>query len=632
MAIPLVVLAGILALGGPARGAYRAPPDLGNLSASEQWVLDRVTGGEVADLREKFGAPEEGRRLRGRFLEALLTGEFQGLPVHRAGIYVSHAVFLDPVSLEFAAVPHAVFFSDCRFRGPVNAANSRFRTVLALRRTVFEQAANFYRLKVDADASFAEAVFQRGADFRGADLGGQFVLAGARFAGAADFNGLEVRQSVSAKNAFFEKGVDFAGAAVGGEFNAAAARFSGPDRGSVFNGLKASRSVSFLGAVFAGPADFGGLEAGGDLVLDRAHFDDPSGPVGFSGVKVAQRTSMEATVFQGPVDFAMADLAGLFTVHQARFENKEAPAKFFGVNVGQHAFISETRFAGGVSFLGSRFRHLMLAGTPGAPPSYPGVNLDGALVEYSLVLGDIGIGTLQATRLQVKGPVIFKNVKIAGKADLRDSNLHSLKFVDVGWPPEPESVWLEGLAYQSVSAGEGQEDWKTLLSWLNRSRLDSRNYNQLDAFFRRGGEIDRADQVYIAGHRREVLRKWWRPDKLATLIFWDGLAGYGRKPSRTVGIALVIVLVGMMFFDPKNFDPSFVGGWKWLLDGSRAKQCVVRFFLSLDEFLPGLDLGLAKLWQMNRISFPTLLYYHFHKVAGWILIPIGLAAVYSQFR
>jgi hypothetical protein len=49
---------------------------------------------------------------------------------------------------------------------------------------------------------------------------------------------------------------------------------------------------------------------------------------------------------------------------------------------------------------------------------------------------------------------------------------------------------------------------------------------------------------------------------------------------------------------------------------------VVRILLSLDEFLPGVDLGLAKLWQISRISFPTLLYYHFHKIAGWILIPV----------
>jgi hypothetical protein len=68
------------------------------------------------------------------------------------------------------------------------------------------------------------------------------------------------------------------------------------------------------------------------------------------------------------------------------------------------------------------------------------------------------------------------------------------------------------------------------------------------------------------------------------------------------------------------------------MDGNVWKGRVVRFFLSLDEFLPGVDLGLAKLRQLSQVNYPTLIYYHFHKIAGWILTPIGLAAVYSQFK
>jgi hypothetical protein len=43
-------------------------------------------------------------------------------------------------------------------------------------------------------------------------------------------------------------------------------------------------------------------------------------------------------------------------------------------------------------------------------------------------------------------------------------------------------------------------------------------------------------------------------------------------------------------------------------------------------------MGLDKLWQIFQISFGTLLYHHFHKVSGWIPVPIGLAAVFSQFK
>ena len=183
-----------------------------------------------------------------------------------------------------------------------------------------------------------------------------------------------------------------------------------------------------------------------------------------------------------------------------------------------------------------------------------------------------------------------------------------------------------------MSAGEGPRDWEKLLTWVGHSRFDTRNYSQLEAYFRHGGYQDRADEVYIQGQRREVLDQWWRPDHLATLIFWDWLAGYGKKPGRTFWLSLIIVLVGTMFFDPRNFDPNFVGGWTWMLNGNVWRTRVVRFFLSLDEFLPGVDLGLARLWEMSKISYPTLVYYHFHKISGWILVPIGLAAIFSQFK
>ena len=154
----------------------------------------------------------------------------------------------------------------------------------------------------------------------------------------------------------------------------------------------------------------------------------------------------------------------------------------------------------------------------------------------------------------------------------------------------------------------------------------------MEDFFLHGGTKDRADTVYIEGKRREVMQKWWHPYNLATLVFWDGLAGYGKKPARTLWVSLLIVFIGTFIFDHRNFDPSFLGGWTWLLQGNRNKTLVVQFFLSLDEFLPGVDLGLARLWHIEKISFHTLLYYHFHKIAGWILIPIGLAAVLTQFK
>jgi hypothetical protein len=419
---------------------------------------------------------------------------------------------------------------------------------------------------------------------------------------------------------------------VGGEFNAAGARFESADKKAIFNGLKVSQSASFREAVFQGPVDLGGAEIGGEFVADGARFESRDQKVTFNAFKVGPRASFDGTVFMGPVDFSMAFVAGILIVNQARFEDLGRAPNFFGLKVNQHAFFMETVFQGGLSMPGTSFKNLMLAGSPQSTVTYKEVNLDGAMVEYSLILGDLHLDALQASRLQVKGPTILKNLKISRKADLRDSSFYSLKMLNVDWPANSEELWQEGLIYQSVSAGEGPQEWKKLLAWINQSRFDSRNYRQLEDFFLRGGAKGLADTVYIQGKRREIVQEWWHPGNLATLVFWDGLAGYGRKPSRTLWISLIIISVGMYFFDPKNFDPSFLGGWNWLLNGSVWKTRVIRFFLSLDEFLPGVDLGLARLWQLSKVNYPTVLYYHFHKIAGWILIPIGIAAIYSQFK
>lgn len=614
---------GLLAGSNPAL----AKAGLSQLSPQESYVLQQAGAGRVADLKEKFGEGESARTVRGSFIEALLTEGLPGFKVHRSGLYLVNAVVAGPVSLEFAVVEPAVFLVGCRFQGLVNCGGSQFKKNLAVKQGIFEQPVNFYRLRVGVDAFFGETVFQGPADFGGANIEGQFTLAGARFAAPskeANFNGLTVGQSLSLKNAVFEGGADFTGAKIGGEMNAAGVHFAANKRAAC-NGIKVSQSASLLNAVFQGPVDLGGAEIGGEFYADQARFESKEGQVSFNGLKVGPKLSLDGTIFQGPVDFSMAAVAGLFIVHQARFAPKP---NFFGLKVEQHAFISESAFQAGVSLVGTQFKNLMLSGAAAGPE----INLDAAQVDYSLIIADLQVDNLQATRLQVKGPAILKNLKISGKADLRDSSLFSLKLLDVNWPADAAQVWLEGLTYQALSAGEGPQDWQILLTWLNHSRFDSRNYTQLATYFRQGGYQDRADEVYIQGRRREMMEQWWRPDHLATLIFWDGLAGYGRKPGRTFWLSLMIVMVGTLFFDHRNFDPSFLGGWSWLLNGNVWRTRVVRFFLSLDEFLPGVDLGLARLWQMSKISYPTLLYYHFHKISGWILVPIGLAAVYTQFK
>ena len=537
-------------------------------SPQETWVLQQVAAGFTADLREKFGPEEKSRVLRGRFLEALLTGEMSGFKAHRRGVSIKNALIPDYVSLRSAEVPQAVELQACRFQMGLDFGYALFKKSLSLDGSTITGMAMFNGMKVESDASINQTEFQGGVYFEGANILGRLAALEARITGklGGRFTNLQVGSDADFSQAFIQADTFFSRMRVKGNF-------------SIFNG------------VFDNQVFFDGTEVGGD----------------FNGIN-------------------------------ARFKHPQAPVYLVNLKVGQMGLFSNLQSHGGVSLALAQFRDLYLGSTEAARiTGYQELTLDYAVVERVLDLRNLEVAKLSAKKFTAKDLALLDNVRVKAEARLESSSFFILMLVNMSWPRAGDKVWLDEMTYQAIHArddiaAEKPDDWRKLLHLLQISRFNTRNYSQLESYFKLRGEQDRADAVYIQGKRRETLEKWWRPTNLATFIFWDLLAGYGRKPSRTLWISFSIVLLGMLFFDPKNFDPSFLGGWGWLLNGDKSKTGVIRFFLSLDEFLPGVDLGLAKLWQISQISFGTLLYYHFHKIAGWILIPIALAAVYTQFK
>jgi len=52
-----------------------------------------------------------------------------------------------------------------------------------------------------------------------------------------------------------------------------------------------------------------------------------------------------------------------------------------------------------------------------------------------------------------------------------------------------------------------------------------------------------------------------------------------------------------------------------------------RFWYSLELFLPVVDLGVAKSWRPKNENRHLLAYARIHQLAGWVLIPVALAAL-----
>jgi hypothetical protein len=273
--------------------------------------------------------------------------------------------------------------------------------------------------------------------------------------------------------------------------------------------------------------------------------------------------------------------------------------------------------------------------------SIPKLDLEGTRVDRALMIMNTEVGHIEARNLTVYGPATLGKVTITAEADFRDTSFQQLNIIDVDWPKRKEGkamLWFDGMDFRALSTKDNpqeEEDWNKVLEWLSFARFNTQSYNRVDEYFQRCGIASWAYKVFREGKKRGLRRRrWWEPGKYFTRIFWGWLAGYGRKPARTLWFIIPLILLGAFLFEPQFANKflenqcvfnSIIMEHNWLAKG----------ILSLDRFLPGVDLGLAQYWQPSHLGFWGLwiwLYWYFLKIMGWILIPITLAAIYTKIK
>ncbi|MCL4501200.1 MAG: pentapeptide repeat-containing protein, partial [Deltaproteobacteria bacterium] len=151
------------------------------LTRQEQYVLRQVAAGEIADLKKAFGEAEADRRLRGRFLEELLSGELPGIKISPQGIVINNAIVEGPINLPGVEINFPIELNDCIFREPVEFRDARFANNLSLAGSHFLQRADFDRIKVAVNLFCMKAVFFDVANFGGAGIARQLSAIGAKF-------------------------------------------------------------------------------------------------------------------------------------------------------------------------------------------------------------------------------------------------------------------------------------------------------------------------------------------------------------------------------------------------------------------------------------------------------------------
>ncbi|HEY6348947.1 MAG TPA: pentapeptide repeat-containing protein [Candidatus Angelobacter sp.] len=610
-------------------------------------------------------------------------------------VEIWNAVIIGQLDLRSLQVLNEISLVRCTFEGSVDFSYSTFQKNLTISCTTFMAPVNFTGTTFDHDVRFTRTAF-RGLrnKFTNTQVKGSFVAVRARFSGKTNFDDAElgpdvnfnyatfknasfdstkVKGSAHFERTVFEGDADFTGMEVDGDLDFSDSHFTSQDKPSSFDVIKVGGDLSFDTTIFDGKisfdgscvrgsasfaasrihneADFEDMKVDGDLIFDKAVIE---GEATFVGLKIGgggifrgaqfcsnAKTRFDLTHFQGGAFFQDVSFTGKADFLGVQID---AGARFNGAKFNDTARFEASRFTGLVEFRSGKWEFTengFLKTTDYSGASFKEVAFDHARFEQDACFDD----------------AIFN-----GRVDFRDCTFRAIYFSESGQVMQKDKmqeqfqadVDLRGCTYNQIHV-----NWESLLNYrrlleskwgrfvrrhltfwrpiLHRQRPYSRQpYRQLETFFSTAGQPEIGDEIYLECRRIE--RKQKRQKNffrwLADFLFYAALARYGVRPLRLIMLSLVLLMGGTLFFS----QPHTV---KMKEAGAPAPSVLSRLDaleVSLHQFLP-VDIPMGEQWvpspetragrlRIKPSTFSTL----FLKLPGWILVPLGIAALTGLLR
>ena len=411
----------------------------------------------------------------------------------------------------------------------------------------------------------AHATFPEDLDLLNADIPFNVQLSDCHFLADVELSQSHFKKNLILDGSSFDGIVNFIDAAVDGNLDLSKTKFPNPEGEADLNGLRVGGKLDLHGAVFAGNALFIRDQIGGNIDARGTRFTNPGNEISFDSMKVDGYAFFQYSVFASSASFAYARVAENFGADEAQFGNLTPDTRiiFNSLKVGRNAFFHKTIFNGGVDF-----GH-----------------------------AEVG-GNFEATEAKFNSRSNATNFT-GMKTDV--ANFRDTYFAN--------EYLLDAMSYRELEAKPGTE-------FVDRAKFSSDAYTNLESFLKRQGNAGDND-VYIAQRRRE--RSGLNlPAKIGSVLL-DLLVGYGRRPWLAFVWGALCVFVGWVVFrrrkDMEPTKPEYVD------------RTYSPFWYSLDVFLPFVDLQAAGVWAPRKDRRFARNYVGVHTLLGWILIPIGLAAV-----
>ena len=376
------------------------------------------------------------------------------------------------------------------------------------------------------------------------------------------------------------------------------------ERGIDFSYTRFSRDLSFEGS------RFGTSSAGSEVASDNQEVQ-----AFFAGMTTAGTATFSQTSFFVPVDFTYAEFGTDVVFDDVDFQ---AEADFDELTVKGPVFFRRDRFGKGLGLADADLFELFLED----PADAVELDLSQAHIQRSATLKDVELRSWKAGSLIANGLVKLVRVRSSGPVNLAHSHFQNLTLTgfDEWLKLKPGMLNLEGFSFDTLDIDSTLVDPPAarMLELINSERcpFSPQPYLELEKFLRAHGNVQKADEVYIDMRRRQRARLSWINRPWDLLL--DVMLGYGKEAWRTVVCAAIIVILGAFVFVPGRMQ------WK---NPKETQTRYNRFWYSLDEFAPVIDLGEARNWGAIQDQRWTRYYGRFHKIAGWILLPLVVGAI-----
>ena len=558
--------------------------------------------------------------------KAVFAGSVDFMCADIAGQFIANETYFKSVekSVNFNGmkVGIAAFFNKAFFAGPADFGHTNVTGNFEASEVQFKnikEMVNFNGMKVGHVAIFHKAVFEGPVNFVNADISVSFECHEAQFNNSefvAEFNSIKVGHTAFFNKAVFAGPVNFGNVNISCNFEADESQFKNKEKTIHFNGMRVGGTVLFRKVFFAGPVEFSGANIDGQFEGNEIVFNNPNQVIKFISMKVKGVVLFHKAIFAGLVDFRDVEISSNIEFAETQFKNIEIAANFNNIKVCGSTLFYNTFFSGTIFLRDASLRELIIQSCKEGYPVLPSIDISRTVIMHKLQIENIRLLDMIATSLCVKGDTILRNISIERGATLDNSNFQTISVSEISWP---ETLKLSGMTYQNIKAEPEEQSLQMLLNMINHSVYSKDVYANLEEFFKLQGYTEKADKIFIAQkhrERKEILKRfslswWWN-------LFLDISVQYGRSPGRVLYVIAGVVGFGcFIFWQSDGMEPIR------LEDACRHYN---GFWYSLGLFTPFVDLGSVRIWQPKKDRWFARNYMHAHKILGWLLIPIALAA------